>query len=92
MSSPLAASSHNSSLSDMGGPGASPGIVPSQVLDNERSPARDIVMLNAGTALYAANVVADIREGIARSRQVLESGAAREKLDELVRVSKRLAG
>ena len=36
MSSPLAASSHNSSLSDMGGPGASPGIVPSQVLDNER--------------------------------------------------------
>ena len=36
MSSPLAASSHSSSLSDMGGPGASPGSVPSQVLDNER--------------------------------------------------------
>jgi anthranilate phosphoribosyltransferase len=63
-----------------------------QVLDNEPGPARDIVVFNAGAALYAANVVADIRAGIARSRQVLESGAARAKLDELVRVSKRLAG
>ncbi|MBK6005378.1 anthranilate phosphoribosyltransferase [Ramlibacter ginsenosidimutans] len=63
-----------------------------QVLDNQPGAARDIVVFNAGAALYAANVVADIREGIARSRQVLESGAARAKLDELVRVSKRLAG
>jgi anthranilate phosphoribosyltransferase len=62
-----------------------------QVLDNQPGAARDIVVFNAGAALYAANVVPDIREGIARSRQVLESGAARAKLDELVRVSKRLA-
>jgi anthranilate phosphoribosyltransferase len=63
-----------------------------QVLDNQPGAARDIVVFNAGAALYAANVVPDIREGIARSRQVLESGAARAKLEELVRVSKRLAG
>ncbi|MFI4926281.1 MAG: anthranilate phosphoribosyltransferase [Burkholderiales bacterium] len=63
-----------------------------QVLDNQPGAARDIVVFNAGAALYAANVTADIREGIARSRQVIESGAARAKLDELVRVSKRLAG
>jgi anthranilate phosphoribosyltransferase len=63
-----------------------------QVLDNQPGAARDIVVFNAGAALYAANVVPDIREGIARARQVLDSGAARAKLEELVRVSKRLAG
>ncbi len=63
-----------------------------QVLDNHPGAARDIVVFNAGAALYAANVAPDIRQGIAKARQVLESGAARAKLDELVRVSQRLAG
>src|SRR3954464_2014618 len=62
-----------------------------QVLDNERGAARDIVMLNAGAALYAANVASDIKDGIARARQVLESGAARQKLEQLVSTSKKLA-
>jgi anthranilate phosphoribosyltransferase len=62
-----------------------------QVLDNQPGAARDIVILNAGAALYAANVVADIKQGIAKARAVLESGAAREKLEQLVRVSKTLA-
>jgi anthranilate phosphoribosyltransferase len=63
-----------------------------QVLDNEKGAARDIVLLNAGAALYAANVASDIKDGIARARQVLESGAAKAKLEQLVAVSKRLAG
>jgi anthranilate phosphoribosyltransferase len=63
-----------------------------QVLDNERGPARDIVVFNAGVALYAANVARDIPDGIAKARVALESGAARAKLDQLVRVSKSLAG
>lgn len=63
-----------------------------QVLDNQPGAARDIVILNAGAALYAANVAADIKQGIAKARAVLESGAAREKLEQLVRVSKTLAG
>lgn len=62
-----------------------------QVLDNERGAARDIVILNAGAALYAANVVGDIKEGIVKARAALESGAARAKLEQLVRVSKTLA-
>ena len=62
-----------------------------QVLDNQPGAARDIVILNAGAALYAANVAADIPQGIAKARAVLESGAAREKLEQLVRVSKTLA-
>src|SRR4051794_35081364 len=63
-----------------------------QVLDNERGAARDIVMLNAGAALYAANVASSIPDGIARARTALESGAARAKMDQLVRASEALAG
>jgi anthranilate phosphoribosyltransferase len=61
------------------------------VLDNEGGAARDIVLLNAGAALYAANVAGDIREGIARARAAIESGAAKAKVDQLVRVSTKLA-
>jgi anthranilate phosphoribosyltransferase len=61
------------------------------VLDNQSGPARDIVVLNAGVALYAANVAPSIQEGIARARGALESGAAKAKLDQLVGVSKTLA-
>ena len=61
-----------------------------QVLDNQPGPARDIVALNAGAALYAANVASDIADGIAKARAVLESGAAKAKLEQLVRVSNAL--
>ena len=61
------------------------------VLDNEAGPARDIVVLNAGVALYAANVVDSIEAGIARAREVLASGAAKAKLDQLVTAAHRLA-
>jgi anthranilate phosphoribosyltransferase len=60
------------------------------VLDNKAGPARDVVLLNSGAALYAANVAGSIREGIEKARAVVESGAAREKLEQLVRVSKAL--
>lgn len=63
-----------------------------QVLDNQPGAARDIVVLNAGAALYAANVTPTIAEGIAKARVALESGAAKAKLEQLVRVSKTLAG
>jgi anthranilate phosphoribosyltransferase len=61
-----------------------------QVLDNERGAARDIVLLNAGAALYAADVASDIKDGIARARVALDSGAAKAKVDQLVRASKAL--
>jgi anthranilate phosphoribosyltransferase len=54
------------------------------VLDNQASPARDIVALNAGVALYAANVVSSMEQGLERALHALESGAARAKLDALV--------
>jgi len=61
------------------------------VLANQPGPARDIVVLNTGAALYAANVVGDIAAGIAKARQALESGAAQARLDRLIEVSRSLA-
>lgn len=61
-----------------------------QVLDNKPGAARDIVILNAGVALYAANVATTMKDGIARARAAVESGAAKSKLEQLVQASKRL--
>lgn len=52
---------------------------------------REIVALNAGAALYAADIVPGIAEGIVLARQTLASGAARAKLDEFVQATQRLA-
>jgi anthranilate phosphoribosyltransferase len=54
------------------------------VLDNQPGAARDIVMLNAGAALYAANVAESVQGGIALARAALESGAARACLQQLI--------
>jgi anthranilate phosphoribosyltransferase len=50
-------------------------------LDNRPGAPRDIVLLNAGAALYTANRVDSIGDGIARAREALASGAARAKLE-----------
>ena len=61
------------------------------VLDGQPGAAREIVLLNAAVALYAANVVPTIAQGLERARQALDSGAARAKLDALVHLTQRLA-
>jgi len=61
------------------------------VLDNQPGAARDIVILNAGVALYAANVSDSIKAGIERARRAIESGAAKVKLAQLVALSQSLA-
>lgn len=53
----------------------------------ERGPARDIVALNAGAALYVAGVSASIRDGSARALAVLGGGGANERLDALRRAA-----
>jgi anthranilate phosphoribosyltransferase len=63
----------------------------SAVLNNEPGPARDIVVFNAGVALYAANVVETIPAGIVRAREALDSGAAKKKLQQLVDLSNKLS-
>jgi anthranilate phosphoribosyltransferase len=61
------------------------------VLENKAGAARDIVIFNTAAALYAANVVDTIDAGIGKARGAIESGAARAKLDELVKLAKSLA-
>jgi len=60
------------------------------VLDNQLGAPRDIVILNAGAALYAANVTDSIDAGIAKARIAIESGAAKVKLEQLIAVSRDL--
>ncbi len=62
-----------------------------QVLAGEAGPARNIVVLNAGAALYAAGLAPDLEEGVAQAGRVIDSGAAARKLDDLVALSQRLA-
>ena len=60
-------------------------------LDDTPGAAREIVVFNAGAALYAANIAASIADGIVLARKAIASGAARAKLDEFVAVTQRLA-
>ena len=61
------------------------------VLENEPGPARDIVVLNAGVALYAANVAVSMADGIALAREAVASGKALAKLHQFITRSKELA-
>ncbi|WP_426662292.1 anthranilate phosphoribosyltransferase [Rhodanobacter aciditrophus] len=63
-----------------------------QALAGERGVPHDIVCLNAGAALYAANVAGSIDEGIVLARATIASGAARAKMQAFVTATRRLAG
>ncbi len=62
------------------------------VLDNVPGAAKDIVILNAGVALYAANVADTMEQGIRLARVAIESGAAKAKLQQLVNFSQQVRG
>jgi len=62
-----------------------------RVLANEPGPARDIVLMNAGAALYAADVAGSLAAGIERAREALASGRAAQKLAQFVQATQRLA-
>jgi anthranilate phosphoribosyltransferase len=55
-----------------------------QALDNEPGPARDIVALNAGAAIYACGLADSMERGVEKALALIASGAARRKLDEFV--------
>jgi len=63
-----------------------------EALDNRPGPVRDIVLLNAGAALYAAELADSIKEGVELAREALASGAARTRLDEFAAATRRIAG
>lgn len=57
------------------------------VFDNQDGPAKDIVTLNAGAAIYVSGAAGTLQEGIAKARAAIESGAAKAKLEALVAFS-----
>lgn len=61
------------------------------VLKNKSGAARDVVILNAGAAIYVAGVVDNLAAGITKAQKTIESGAALKKLHELVALSQKNA-
>lgn len=72
------------------GPASSLSIL-RDVLSGRPGPARDIVLANAGAALYVAGLAVDLPAGIDRARRAIDSGAAAARLDGLISLSQRLA-
>jgi anthranilate phosphoribosyltransferase len=61
-----------------------------EALDNVDGTPREIVVFNAGTALYTAGIADSIAEGIARARESVASGAAKKKLDLFITTTQKL--
>jgi anthranilate phosphoribosyltransferase len=57
------------------------------IFSGEQGPARDIVLLNAGAAIYTADICDSLEAGIKRAAEVIDSGAAMDKLNALIRAS-----
>ncbi len=61
------------------------------VLEGEQGAARDIVLMNAGAAIYLGGLATDMRAGIRSAAESIDSGNARAKLDALVESSRGMA-
>jgi anthranilate phosphoribosyltransferase len=70
-----------------GGNAAENATIVTAVLDGTRGPARDVVLLNAGAALFVAGVAPSVRDGIARAAHAIDGGEARRTLERLVTLS-----
>ena len=57
------------------------------ILNGEKGPKRDAVALNSGAALYIAGKAATIQEGVKMAEELIDSGKAKEKLEEFIRFS-----
>lgn len=57
------------------------------VLENQKGPTQDIVLLNAGAAIYTAGIEDSLEAGIETAARVIENGLAKSRLDELVELT-----
>ncbi len=64
-------------------------IILKSVLNNHSGSAKDIVLLNSGAAIYAANLVDSLSAGIAKAEEVIANGLALAKLDALIELTNR---
>jgi anthranilate phosphoribosyltransferase len=62
------------------------------VLSGEHGRARDVVLLNAGAALFVAGLADTVQNGISRGAAAIDSGAAERVLERLIAVSNRSGG
>ncbi|MDX6726005.1 MAG: anthranilate phosphoribosyltransferase, partial [Baekduia sp.] len=74
-----------------GGDPAANAAITRAVFAGQDGPDSDLVLLNAGAAIYAGGVVDDLRSGVDLARETIASGAAATTLDEYVRISGELA-
>ena len=70
-----------------GGDASANAAIISAILDGRPGAPRDVVLLNAGAALFVAGRADDVRAGIARAAEAIDSGAARTTLEKMVRGS-----
>jgi anthranilate phosphoribosyltransferase len=61
------------------------------VLDGRPGPLRDVTLLNAAAALVAADLAAELKEGVRLAAQAIDSGAARDKLNAFIELTGSLA-
>ena len=57
------------------------------ILANKKGPKYDVVMLNAGAAIYIGGKADSLAEGITRAKELVASGAAKKKLEEFIAIS-----
>ncbi len=74
-----------------GGAGEENAAAVRRILDGEPGPHADIVLLNAGAAIYAGGSAADLAEGLEMARVSIDSGAAGARLEQLVRATGEVA-
>lgn len=74
-----------------GDPDENARILRGVLVGEDRGPRRDVVLLNAAAALVAGGAAADLREGIARAAESIDSGAALRALEALITYSQRVA-
>ena len=67
-----------------GGSADESGLIVRRVLDGAKGPARDVILLNSGAALYVSGNAATIQDGMRLAAESIDSGKAREKLEQLV--------
>jgi anthranilate phosphoribosyltransferase len=72
-----------------GGDAATNASITRGILNGERGPRREVVLLNAAAALVASELARNLSAGIDLATQSIDSGAAIERLDRLVAVSRR---
>ncbi len=73
-----------------GGTAAENAAILRSVLKGEKSPRRDVVLLNAAAGLFAADRVSTLQEGVALAGAVIDNGSALAKLDRLIEFSQSL--